>query len=71
MNIDQQLNAKQSRRIAAQDRYLARIEKRETEASRMIGELASGKCYIWPIGGKYREGDRVELIDFLLRNNYA
>ena len=71
MNIHQQLNATQSRRLAAQDKFLIRIEKREDAAHKMIGELASGKCYIWPVGGKYREGTRFELVSFLIRNNYS
>lgn len=71
MNIDQLIDARQSRRMAAQDRYLTRLEKREAAASKMIGELSSGKCYVWPQGGKYREGNRADLIDFLIRNKYA
>jgi hypothetical protein len=71
MNIDQHIDARQSRRMAAQDRYLTRLEKREAAASKMIGELSSGKCYVWPQGGKYREGNRADLIDFLIRNKYA
>lgn len=71
MNLYQQLNARQSRRMAAQERYLDRIEKREAEAEKMIGELSSGKCYVFPVGGKYREGTRGELVAFLIRNNYA
>ena len=71
MNTYQQLEARQARRMAAEDRYLARIEKREAEAEKMIGELSSGKCYVFPVGGKYREGTRLELVSFLIRNNYA
>lgn len=71
MNADRQLDARQARRMAAQDRYLAKLEKRETAADQMIGELGNGKLYVWPIGGRYREGNRAELIAFLLRNNYA
>jgi hypothetical protein len=71
MNLYQQLNARESRRLTAEDRFLARIEKREAEAEKMIGELSSGKCYVYPVGGKYREGNRAELISFLIRNNYA
>lgn len=71
MNAYQQLEARQARRMAAEDRYLARIEKREAEAEKMIGELSSGKCYVFPVGGKYREGTRLELVSFLIRNNYA
>jgi len=71
MNIDRQLEARQSRRMAAQDRYLTRIEKREAAAAQMIGELSSGKCYVFPVGDKYREGNRADLIEFLIRNKYA
>jgi hypothetical protein len=71
MNIDQQLNAKQARRMASQDRFLTRLEKREAAAAKMIGELSGGKCYVFPVGGKYREGSRADLISFLVRNNYA
>lgn len=70
-NLYQQLEARQARRMAAEDRYLARIEKREAAAETMIGELSSGKCYVFPVGGKYREGTRGELVAFLIRNNYA
>lgn len=70
-HIDQQLAARQARRMAAQDRYLARLEKREAAADAMIGELADGRCYVFPVGGKYREGTRLELVQFLIRNNYA
>lgn len=69
--IDKFLDAKQARRMAAEDRYLARMERREAEAEKMIGELVSGKLYVYPVGGKYREGTRSELIAFLIRNNYA
>lgn len=71
MNTHQQLEARQARRMAAEDRFLARMEKREAEAEKMIGELNSGKCYVFPVGGKYREGTRYELVAFLIRNNYA
>lgn len=71
MNIDQQLSATQSRRMAAQNRYLARVEQREAKAEQMVGELNSGKCYVWPVGGKYREGTRADLVGFLIRNKYA
>lgn len=43
-------------------------------AEAMISELRrEGKTifYLYPVGGKYREGSRQELIGFLLRNKYA
>jgi hypothetical protein len=71
MTIDQQLDARQARRLAANTKYLARLERREKTAEAMIGELSNGKCYVWPVGGKYREGDRAGLVSFLIRNKYA
>jgi hypothetical protein len=71
MKTEQMLEARQSRRMHAEDRFLGRIEKREAAAEAMIGELSSGKFYVYPVGGKYREGTRSELISFLIRNNYA
>lgn len=73
-NVERHLEVRQSRRMAAQDRFLGRIEARETQAEMMIGELCrEGRAvyYVWPQGGKYREGSRGDLIVFLLRNNYA
>lgn len=74
MDIHQQLDASQRRRMAAEARFLDRIEARETEAEKQIGELVRGGktvLYVSPIGGRYREGVRGDLIAFLIRNNYA
>lgn len=68
---ERRAQARLSRRLASEDRYLERLSKREELADRMIGELVSGKLYVYPVGGKYREGTRAELISFLIRNNYA
>lgn len=64
----------QLRRMKADDRWLAKRERQERDAERMIGELCKeGKTvfYVYPVGGKYREGTRSELIDFLIRNRYV
>jgi hypothetical protein len=71
MDIYRQLEAREARRIKSENRYHARIAAREEAAEKMIGELGSGKCYVWPVGGKYREGSRLELVQFLIRNRYA
>jgi hypothetical protein len=74
MNIEMQLDGRQSRRMAAEDRFLGRIERRETAADAMIGELCKkGRTvyYVYPVGGRYRDGTRAELISFLVRNNYV
>ncbi len=71
MTIDQQLETRQSRRMHAQSRALDRLSIREEKADRMIGELADGRCYVYPVGGQYREGTRAELVAYLIRRNYA
>lgn len=71
MKFDQMLDVKANRREAAQAKYHDQMMVRGEEADNMIGELANGKCYVFPVGGKYREGSRVELVSFLIRNNYA
>jgi hypothetical protein len=74
MTIERQLDANQSRRMKAQDRYLGRLELREIDAATMVGELCrEGRIihYVYPVGGRYREGSEGELVNFLIRNNYA
>lgn len=70
-NINAFLDARMARRIVNENRYLARLERKEAAADRMIGELADGRCYVYPVGGKYREGARHELVAFLIRNRYV
>ena len=51
-----------------------RLAKREEGAEEQIGELIrDGRAvfYVWPAGGKYREGSRSELVSYLIRNQYA
>jgi len=74
MNIHQQLEGNQNRRMASQARFLASIDAREDDAESQVGSLMrDGKVvyYVSPVGGKYREGTRLSLIAFLIRNNYA
>ena len=50
------------------------MEKHEAIAEKMIGTLCrDGQevYYVFPQGGKYREGSWYELISFLIRNKYA
>ena len=73
-NIHQQLEGNQNRRMASQSRFLNNIDSREENAEKMLAELLrDGKTiyYVWPQGGRYREGGRLELVAFLIRNNYA
>lgn len=72
MDIDRMLDARANRREAAQARYHERMMAREEMAERQIGHLNSGKFYVYPVGGKYKESrSKVELIAYLIRNNYA
>jgi hypothetical protein len=74
MNLDQQLDGIQSRRMSAQSRFLDTIDAREEAAEEMLGQIIrDGKIvyYVTQHGGKYREGTRLELVAFLIRNRYA
>jgi len=73
-NIEQFLESRVSRRIKAGDRALTRLEKREARAEKLVGTiLRDGQevSYIYPQGGKYKEGRHFELVAFLVRNNYV
>jgi len=73
--IDRHLEARHARRLAAEDRYLARRERLEAKAEPMIGELCregTTVYYVWPQGGRYRESaSETELIEFLIRRGYV
>lgn len=76
-NIHSQLEGNHNRRMANMDRNLDALDirvARKEDAEKMIGELCrEGKpvYYVMPVGGRYREGTKVDLADFLVRNNYA
>jgi hypothetical protein len=70
-SIMDKLDAKQARRMRQESRHLDQLDRREAIAERMIGELSTGRFYVYPVGGKYREGTRADLVQFLLRNKYA
>lgn len=66
--------ANHNRRMANETRFLNRREILEAKAEKMIGEIVrEGRevFYIFPEGGKYREGGFSELVDFLIRNQYV
>lgn len=72
--IEQQIESRVSRKIKSDDRAITRLERREAAAEKLVGTLVrNGKnvSYVWPQGGKYREGITRDLVDFLIRNNYA
>ncbi|QIG67427.1 hypothetical protein EVB39_098 [Rhizobium phage RHph_TM3_3_9] len=72
------LEARQSRRMAAESRFIDRLERREREAEALVGELNSGKFYVnkrdraGRLTGKEEYFDRhYDAIAYLLRNNYV
>lgn len=78
--MEKMLAGKMNRRIAAEDRYINRIEKKEAAAETLIGEInKNGKTvsYINQIDrsgrftGKTIEGSRIELVQYCIRNNYV
>jgi hypothetical protein len=75
MNIYQQLEARQSRRMAAEHRYLCRMEKLEAKAAPMVGELCregTTVFYCWPAGGRYYESaSHTEVVEYLIRNKWV
>ena len=75
MNLEQQLNANEARRFAAEHRYLCRLEKLEAKAAPMVGELVREGAtvyYCWPAGGKYFESaSHTAVVDYLTRNKWV
>jgi hypothetical protein len=72
--IEQVIDSRINRRIKAGDRALTRLEKREARAEKLIGSIVrEGEevSYIFPQGGKYKEGRHFDLVAFLVRNNYV
>lgn len=58
-------------RFNSQDRAAARLERQERAAAPLIGELASGRYYAFPVGGKYFESHSyTEVVRYLARNGY-
>ncbi len=74
MSFEERLEAKNEARLRREDKQLARLDRQMEAANRLIGELSRGGrtvYYVSPVGGKYREGSRVGLIQFLIRNKYC
>lgn len=74
LQFDELIDAKYTARQKRETKMLTRLEKREAQADKMVGELVrDGKtiCYTFPPGGAYREGSRTELVAFLIRRRYV
>ena len=78
--MEKMLTGKMNRRIATEDRYMDRIEKKEAAAETLIGEInRNGKTisYINQIDrsgrftGKTIEGSKMELVRYCIKNKYV
>ena len=73
MTDDERMDARDRARCRAEAKAVDRLDRQLDAADRLIGELCrNGQpvLYVWPAGGKYREGKRLELISHLIRNRY-
>lgn len=77
---DARLDARHTRRLATEDRFLGRMELKEAAAERLIGELTRDGCAVYYINkldrsgrptGQIHEGTPGALIDYLIRNKYV
>jgi len=71
---EHEFEIKNNRRVRNEDRAWNRYCVQADKAESMIGELVrDGKAvfYVFPAGGKYREGSKIDLTDFLIRNGYV
>lgn len=73
LTLDELSDGKHARRIKADDRYHQRVSRQEELADSLIGALVrNGQAvYYVFVGGRYREGTRQALIQFLIRNKYV
>ena len=71
---DERADGRMLRRFKAEERAIDKMDRQFEAADEMIGELCrNGQpvFYVYPAGGKYREGTRFELTQFLIRNRYV
>lgn len=80
MNLNQQLDTRELRRLRAEDRYLTRLEKLEKKAAPLIGELCREGQTVYYVNlannrgftGKTKESNsHTELVNYLIRNKYV
>lgn len=74
MSEEHRFEARDRARWKADDKAYARLCKRMDKAEGMIGELCrDGRkvFYVFPVGGKYREGAPAELTRYLIRNRFV
>jgi hypothetical protein len=77
---DNELDARQTRRFAAEDRFLGRMERAEEKAAKLIGELCREGRAVYYVNvtdrfgqptGKVKESTNFYvLVEYLRRNKY-
>lgn len=80
MDIERELNARESRRFAREDRFLAAQERAESKAANLIGELWRQDHTVYYVNLKNSKGEftgktkestsHTELVEYLRRNKY-
>lgn len=71
---EHEFQVKNDRRVRNEDKAWDKLTRQWDAAERMIGELirdGEQVFYVWPAGGRYREGYYIELVEFLIRNRYV
>lgn len=74
LSYEAYLEARDTRRFKADEKAANRLERLEIKAEAMVGQLCrDGQTvhYVYPVGGRYREGTPSSLINFLIRNRYV
>jgi hypothetical protein len=54
-SFEEILERKNVTRMAREEKAAAKLEKREAQAERLVGTLSSGRFYVYPVGGHYKE----------------
>lgn len=74
MDDEERFEARDRARWKADEKAYARLCHRMDRAESQIGELCrDGRqvFYVFPVGGRYREGTPAELTAYLIRNHFA
>lgn len=68
------LAGREIRRYKVEAKHFDKLDRQMTKADTMIGQLMrDGKTvfYVHPNGGRYKEGTRHDLINYLIRNRWV
>lgn len=80
-DFERNLEAKHTRRLKAEDRYLTRLEAKEAKAEALVGELVrNGETVYYinlsdragrPTGKTLENASSYPLVEYLIRNHYV